>query len=614
MEVLKKKNGGRMPRAICERDWTEYWAGKWIDLQDRRLLLPPLSILIPDELLGCEEIVFQLDSSKAQPCDNFEGLEFERAMIIIWPRKTTLDIALAFGLDQALDVAENFHVNYSSLQVMTSLLNYCEEHSTEAWFPNTEEKCDDFRCFDARVCSLEVASKRALRLIKLCLLWKLKDCSLRLIKLLFNTNSASYLYRCYNCAVNSFRKVPFVGGICATDVAASLAELILMVGWSSIDLKKNISLYRTRDNFDVNQTGHLAHLAVCLANLKCLKGATDIRDEVYAVFMIEENLKRLAGVSRLRMFADKADDGIVGSCIAMFVAVGGLSSKDGKLEHLLVNLKSFSTQHPFPVICWFYKIDLSLLKSLPAYFDFYMQLLGNLESQLAACNPPSSRYDKSLTKQEVATAQLMTSYLALEDVPILQALIERISGAGKLLSAALSSRTKWALPSSPLANATLNQLIAARIEQLACFRISVLKWKQPAAVFSDIPEVETFLRSTEQSMKLNTPFANEKEAEDFKIKHFNYLSVEKGYSATVETVRDGDGKVFVKISKTTEIYALSVKELEGLIAMVEGEPTSMEAGPSSLDDAEQKNQSSSASMKRSKGPKTEAKKSKTFAA
>lgn len=60
-EFMMKKSGKR-PEYMKEADWTDYYAGHWVDREDRKLLIPPLSIAVPDEFLGSTEEAFVCDS------------------------------------------------------------------------------------------------------------------------------------------------------------------------------------------------------------------------------------------------------------------------------------------------------------------------------------------------------------------------------------------------------------------------------------------------------------------------------------------------------------------------------------------------------------------------
>ena len=571
MKAMKKKHGGKLPSIIRERDWTEYLAGNWVDLQDRKLSLPPLEIFLPDELLGREETVFQLDPTKPKIYSKHEGLELKRQMIILWPRNKTVSLALAFGVDQAIDAVENKESSSSDVKKkenqIVSLIRYCEEHPNETWLANQGRTCFDLRCVNARDNNLKVASKRALRLINLCIKWKLNTCGLKLVNLLFKMDFERDSYCCYNCTTNKF-STPLVGGICSNDVASALAELIVMVGWNTV-FKDNISKFLTSENFDVKQIGPFAHLAICLVGRNCLEGAKIVRDEVFAV--LEKYLKMLNGE-------------ILGFCLAMLSLIDGPSS--GDLQLLLVNLKSFSEEHSSIVIGWLSEIDATLLKSLPSYWEFYVELLVNLESQLKVCNPPESfEIVESFTTQQVAAAQLMSSYLKLQDGPMLSALIDRITSptSRMLLSSVLSARTLWTGPS--LVKETLSQLVSARIQQLSQFKTSVISWEQPDAVLPEHPAVETFLRSSAESVMYNNSFASEQDVLDFDTKFFNYNSVERGYSAVCTPVRafhegESNEKVLVRIRKTVDIWKSLLKQLQELQKLLQVKMQDSEWAPS----------------------------------
>ena len=224
-----------------------------------------------------------------------------------------------------------------------------------------------------------------------------------LTNLLFDSDFKLNLFCCWGCANVIYIKSPFVGGVCSEDVASALAELIVMMGWDT-GFNENISKFHTGEEFDVEQIGHLAHLAVCLVNRNCLEGAKVVRDDVFEVLKMEKHLKKIA---ELKYNAG----GTFGSCIAMVAPVDGLSSpEDGLLDNLFAHFKSFGAEHSLKVIGWLSEIDAILFKSL-SQLDYYPELLANLESQMKV----SPNLEESFSQQEITAAQLMSSYLKLQD-------------------------------------------------------------------------------------------------------------------------------------------------------------------------------------------------------
>ena len=273
-----------------ELDWTEYLAGNWSNLNNLKLNLPPLRMTTPDKFLGMVDGFFEenpLDPSLG----SMDGdKKMDRAAIIIWPRSKAFEIALRFGLDQALDVAERDSQIDCSIETrrskMQRMLAYCEKNFHEAWFVNHQLICSDFRCKMARKDSIPVASLRALRLINLCLQWNLVDCGLELIRILF-TDFDHHVYCCFDCSdrsgCNFYPTRPFfVGGVRSNAVAAALADLIVVIDWESAGISNIIQGLHTQQNF-VKQAGQLAHLAICLFHRQCFAGAQYISNEAYTV-------------------------------------------------------------------------------------------------------------------------------------------------------------------------------------------------------------------------------------------------------------------------------------------------------------------------------------------
>jgi hypothetical protein len=98
----------------------------------------------------------------------------------------------------------------------------------------------------------------------------------------------------------------------------------------------------------------------------------------------------------------------------------------------------------------------------------------------------------------------------------------------------------------------------------------MFKWEQPDAILKDHPEVEAFLHSTKECMTYDS-FANEEEARAFVSKYFCYPDIVTGYSAKVsEIVCHSDDRVSIKISKSSEIYESSMRQLEMLEAALSG--------------------------------------------
>ena len=274
------------------------------------------------------------------PATNFsEDTRVDRAAITLWPQSKAFEIALRFGLDQALDVAERDSQINCSLETRRSqvqrLLAYCEKNPQESWFANHRSKCSDLRCDVARKVSLPVASSRAL--INLCLQWNLLDCGVQLINVLFS-NSDRVFYRCCGCCMVS--DTFFVGGVRSNAVAAALADLIVMIGWESAGINNIIQRLDTNKNF-AKQAGQLAHLAICLFHAQCFVGAQYISNEAYAI-LTTKYLKDLNSSTYLETEPKLSTlMETVASVIDMLVLIDGPSvSEQTRLDRLHVKLKS----------------------------------------------------------------------------------------------------------------------------------------------------------------------------------------------------------------------------------------------------------------------------------
>ncbi|XP_057378887.1 uncharacterized protein LOC130700895 isoform X2 [Daphnia carinata] len=579
-EHLIRKNQGKSPKYFRENEWVEHWAGNWVDLQNRRLVLPPLSIVVPDELLGFDEAVFHSDPPHHG--GKFDGHTFDRAAVIMWPRNQTFSTAISFGLDQALDVVENASKESVSSLILTEtkktqmlyLLALCKKEPNKSWFASSSE-CSDLRCDRAITVPLQVAFKRALRLIHLCLIWNLPECGLELLCLLF-TGFDTTNYRCHQCSMSN-ESTAFVGGICSKEVADKLAELVVMLDtWSSSIVNDCLKpLINEKTSFDLSQTGHLADFAACLFHRQCFEAAIYISDQVY---------RMLTNFYLIELTESQSTDSVVGTCINMLVLIDGLPSEYSRLTQLLFQLKSLSIRHPSIVIGWLQQTDVTLLKSLPPYWDFYVDLVTKLESQLMEFDDPANKYTCSFEALEKAAAQLMVSFLKLQDTQKLKILIDRIvnsknQAARILLAAILSSSNIWAVPISASMEATLITLSAARVQQLVRFKFPMLKWEQPDAILKEHPAVELFLHSTKESMTYST-FTSEEEAQAFTSKYFGGQKTVTGYSAKVSDIlRGSDGVISVTILKTPEIYESSLKQLASLEAALSG-PSLMTCSPS----------------------------------
>uniref|UniRef100_A0A0P5RVU2 Uncharacterized protein n=1 Tax=Daphnia magna TaxID=35525 RepID=A0A0P5RVU2_9CRUS len=574
-EHLIKRNQGKTPKYFRENDWVEFWAGNWLDLQNRRLALPPLSIVVPDELLGFNEAVFHCDP----PPDyggKFDGHTFDRAAIIMWPRNQTLSTAIRFGLDQALDVVENAPKESDPFLVITEtkktqmlhLLDLCKKEPNKSWFACASE-CSDLRCDRAIPVSVHVASKRTLRLIHLCLIWNLPECGLELLCLLF-TRLDSTNYRCHQCCMSD-ESTAFVGGICSREVADKLAELVVMLDTWSCSIVNDCFKPLINENmvFDLRQTGHLAHFATCLFHRQCFEAAIYVSDQVF---------RMLTDFYLIELAETQSTDSVVGSCIDMLVLIDGLPSEYSRLIQLLFQLKSLSVRHPSVVIGWLQQSDVTLLKSLPPYWDFYVDLVTKLENQLMELNDPTNSYTSSFEALEKAAAQLMVSFLKLQETQKLEILIDKIVNSKNqeariLLAAILSSSNVWAVPTASSMESTLITLSAARVQQLVRFKFPMFKWEQPDAILKEHPAVELFLHSTKESMTYSA-FASEQEAQAFASKYFGGQRTVTGYSAKVSDIRRGpDDVISVTISKTPEIYESSLKQLASLEAALSGPMT-----------------------------------------
>ena len=561
-EITSRKTNGKCLEEILENDWTEYLAGNWCDADNHQLLLPPLPILVPDQLLKFDDSPF--NSSPPLTGGMFDGLSFDRASIILWPREKTFGTSLLFGLDQALDVAENgfemdpnCDLDGERRKQMEMLLAFCKKEPNRSWFASPLQ-CDDLRCDRARPVSPQVASKRALRLMDLCINWKLPEFGNELLYILFSTFERTD-YRCHNCFESDDQRSLFVGGICSKEVANKLADLFAFLGVVQREAKDLINLsIESIKQFDLKQIGHLAYLATCLFHRQLYETATLVCDEAYSLLTL---------VYLKKTTEAQITDGIVGSCIEMLHLIDG-SSEECRLSKLLLQLDALSVQNSSLIIGWLQETDHNLLKSLPSYLDFYMKLVDRLESQLVNEGPPTDC--ASPLQLEESSAQLISTYLKLEDDEKLDSLVDRIVSSKKaesrlLLAATISSHNSWFAPSSPSALSALATLSAVRVQQLVRFKFPRFKWEQYDAVFKGHPEVEKFLHSAQESMAYNA-FNSEEEAKVFASNFFDRPNFALGYSACVsEIIPAADGGMFsARITKTPEICELSLKQLEAL--------------------------------------------------
>ncbi len=559
-EIMSRRTNGKRPDEILENEWTDILASNWSDAENHRLLLPPLPLFIPDQLMGLGDVVF--NSPTSQHNGKFNGLEFDRAAIILWPRDKLFSTALCFGLDQALDVAESglevdtdHSIHDTRTKQMRLMLALCKKEPNRSWFASVMD-CSDLRCDQARPVSLQVASKRALRLMNLCINWELFDFSKELLNLLFSTFERTD-YRCRSCSESGIQDL-FVGGICSYEVADKLVDLFIFICANPEDIIESIlGAIQSMKRFDLKQTRFLAHFAICLFHRKCFEAAMFVCEEAYNLTL--EYLQKLTET--------QITDGVVGSCIDMLLTIDGVPfSEESRILHLLDQLKKLSLKNPTLIIGWLQNADPNLFKSASFFWEFYMKLIEELERQLVDGTYNSRTSPLQLEK---ASAQLISAYLRIEDPEKLQSLVGRIidSKNGRLLAAAISSWELWAVSSSPSAENTFANLRAARVRQLVSFKSPMFKWEQPDAVLPEHPKVEAFLRSTKESMEYNA-FVDEEAALSFSFKFFDRPNIEMGYSARVTEITpvlDNDEyPVAVLIIKTPDIYDSALKHLRKL--------------------------------------------------
>ena len=554
-DIMNRKTNDNDLEDLFEKDWIQYLASNWSDADNHQLVLPPLPICVPDQLLKFDDLLFT--SSAPLTGGMFCGLSFDRASIILWPRDKTFDTSLLFGLDQALDVAENgFEMDPGNIlegrkKRMEMLLAFCKKEPSRCWFASSSE-CSDLRCDRARPVSPQVATKRALRLIDLCINWKLPEFGKELLRRLFSKFERTD-YRCDNCFKAGQRSL-FVGGICSNEVANKLADFFAFLDLQQ-EAKDVIKLaIKSINQFDFKQTGHLAYLATHLFHRQWQELATFVCDEAYSLLTL---------VYLEDLTETQAEDGVVGSCLKMLHLIDGPpSSEECRLSQLLLQLDGLSNQNLSLIICWFQNTDPAILKSLPSYWEFYMKLVDKLECHLI----DAPRSCASPLKLKELSALLFSTYFKLEDDEKLQSLVNRIISSSKaesrlLLAATISSQHSW---SSPTTKSTLVVLTVARVQQLVRFTFPFFKWEQLDAVFNGHPIVEAFLHSARESM-VYSEFKNREEALDF-ASNFDRQNVGMGYSAFVSEIIPAadDEMVSVRITKTPEIYELSRKQLEVL--------------------------------------------------
>ena len=204
-----------------------YTNESWIDVENRKVNMPGLEIQVPDELVGDENEIFDPESPDKEKCEGANGndeggrkLEFwyRRAVMVIWPKRQTFNIACRAGIDPALDELEQTcKANSCSAEEMLTKLKriiwFCRQNPNKVW------RVDRNRC--------RVRGERACRLLKLCILMNALPEGLDVLKLLgaeFKKDSKSFY---------GHNESFFYEGLQSEEVASSVADFIQLVGWES---------------------------------------------------------------------------------------------------------------------------------------------------------------------------------------------------------------------------------------------------------------------------------------------------------------------------------------------------------------------------------------------
>ena len=555
-----------------ERDWTEFLASNFVDQNDRRLKLPPLAITVPDELIGNEGQVFH-PPLQSNP-DRFEGGDydgqiFHRPALIMWPRNQSLTVALCFGLDSGLDVVEQgsapespCHPHQSVEIQVRMMLAYTYKAPLKSWFAHTLPwTCSDQRCFAAQPIPLAVAHQRVERLVSLCLRWNLHSAGLELLKVIgnnFNNVEFDDFYFCSSCSASSKPgRVVFVGGVHSNSVAASLAKLIDMLGWTA-----PVEALVTRLlAHHAEQVGPLCHLALSLHRLG---------NHIAARFVFNQMWKLM---NQVDMDFNEILKGIPSCIEAAFVI-------DRKyLSEYLCSLRDLGDEYTPHIVASFRSVDLKLIKDLPEVRELYISLCWKLEAHVRDPMPPWTWIYQSASMMDDfgwTASQLMSSILWLQDAELLRSFFERIAqptppGKRNIIPALLATRNTWASPSGPLVESLVQALISVRILQLSRFRKASSKmcWEQPDAVLDGFPQVEEFLRSNEKTRTFDG-FATEEEAKDLTDSLTLHAEPNSGYNVQVVKTVGRGGKISVKVTKTDIIFQSIQRELAALTAESKG--------------------------------------------
>ncbi|XP_057372232.1 uncharacterized protein LOC130693129 [Daphnia carinata] len=464
-----------------------------------------------------------------------------QALLVVWPKTSTIDLACRSGFMGVLDLLECLARKLPAeefLFLLGKTVTFCCANPHLVWCPSRK--------------FFSPAGQVTYRLLQLCIDLDAIDQGLILLTLITNDlPTGKTLVRDHHDIATAD-----IEGLQTNEIAVTLAKFIALAGWDSCEeaIKRFFTPVRM-----ARQMEPLTVLVTSLISHGLHANAVYVADHLCPVIFASPFCWKSSTYSTVAEMVFRLEE-------------WSESSNLLRVEAYLELARAIETANLCQVMIYVHKKLNQFVKNIPGMQHFY-QALGQIfvERDFLSLRSVSE-------KGEPIVVDVFKCLLWLNDSAILKDFLRRITMPTRqnnyCLQVVLASSAIWkACLASEDGKKLLQMLIDSRLRELSLLKPPVFSWQQMEAEIPNCSEVEHFLRSNQLSTTFSRKFPTVNEARLWAIEIFGFgfevlaspdsqFFINHRYSATVQIKNIAGGFAVCDITKNRRLFEYDVRQFE----------------------------------------------------
>ncbi|KAI9561443.1 hypothetical protein GHT06_012400 [Daphnia sinensis] len=464
-----------------------------------------------------------------------------QALLVVWPKTSTIDLACRSGFMGALDLLECLARTLPAEEVLFVLgrtMTFCCANPQLVWCPNRKLSSP--------------AGQVTYRLLQLCIDLDAIDQGLILLNLITDDLPTGQMLARDHHDITT----PDIEGLQTNEIAVTLAKLIALAGWDSCEEAIRRFLIPVRM---ARQMEPLTVLVTSLISHGLHANAVYVADHLCPILFASPLCWKPSTYNTAAEMVFRLEE-------------WSESSNLLRVEGYLELARAIETTHLCQVMIYVHKKLNQFVKNIPGMQHFYTAL-----SQIMVERDFLSLRSVS-EKGEPIIVEVFKCLLWLNHSAVLKEFLRRITLPTRqnnyCLQVVLASSAIWkACLASEDGKKRLQMLIDSRLRELSLLKPPVFSWQQMDAEIPNCPEVEDFLRSNQLSTTFSRRFPTVNEARLWAIEIFGFgfevlaspdsqFFANHRYSATVHVKRIAGGFAVCDITKNRRLFEYDVRQFE----------------------------------------------------